>query len=293
MIYGFLNINKPKGITSFDVIRRLRLISGIKKMGHLGTLDPIAEGVLVVAVAEATKLIEFLMKADKSYKATMVLGATSSTYDADGQITPFDSRVPELDEIEKHLKCFMGEIDQIPPKYSAIKINGKKAYDLARKGEEFEMKSRKITIDNIKILEYNYPNLVINVDCGSGTYIRSLIHDLGQKLGTGAYMSDLNRTRVGKFKLEESYNLDEIEQKGIEVAILPLEKIAENFPSIDLSAEEVDKLGFGQTIFRENAKKDVEIFSGIFNNKLVGILEKVQGTQGQVLKFKKKLNIDS
>lgn len=292
MIYGFLNINKPKGITSFDVIRKLRKICGIKKMGHLGTLDPIAEGVLVVAVSEATKLIEFLMKADKSYRATMILGANSSTYDSEGEIVEVEKRVPELSEIEGNLKNFVGEIDQIPPKYSAIKINGKKAYDLVRKGEEFEMKSRKVEIQNIKIVKYDYPELVIDVDCGSGTYIRSLIHDLGQKLGVGAYMVALLRTRVGKFDLDGSSTLKEVEEKGIELAIMLPEDVKWDFENIDLSEEEVKKLGFGQTISRDNLEQNVEIFFGILNNKLVGILEKSKDSGGQVLKFKKKLNVD-
>lgn len=292
MIYGFLNINKPKGITSFDVIRQLRRICGIKKMGHLGTLDPIAEGVLVVAVSEATKLIEFLMKADKSYRATMILGATSSTYDSEGKIIEIANRVPELSEIEGNLKDFVGEIDQIPPKYSAIKINGKKAYDLARKGEEFEMKSRKVEIQNIKIVKYDYPKLVIDVDCGSGTYIRSLIHDLGQKLEVGAYMIDLLRTRVGKFDLDGSCSLKEVEGKGIEAVIMRLEDVEWDFETIDLSEEEVRKLGFGQTISRDDLEQNVEMFFGIFNNKLVGILEKSKDGEGNVLKFKKKLNVD-
>jgi tRNA pseudouridine55 synthase len=292
MIYGFLNINKPKGITSFDVIRKLRRICGIKKMGHLGTLDPIAEGVLVVAISEATKLIEFLMKADKSYRATMVLGATSSTYDSEGEIVEVGKRVPELSEIEGNLKKFVGEIDQIPPKYSAIKINGKKAYDLARKGKEFEMKSRKVEIQNIEIVKYDYPELVIDVDCGSGTYIRSLIHDLGQELKVGAYMIALLRTRVGKFDLDDSYTLKEVEEKGIETVIMRPEDVKLDFETIDLSEEEVRKLGFGQTISRDDLKRNVEMFFGISNNKLVGILEKSKDSGGQVLKFKKKLNVD-
>jgi len=292
MIYGFLNIKKPKGITSFDVIRRLRRISGIKKIGHLGTLDPIAEGVLVIAISEATKLIEFLMKADKSYRATMVLGATSDTYDSEGEIVKVAKNIPELSEIEKNLNDFIGEIDQIPPKYSAIKINGRKAYDLARHGEEFEIKSRKVKIQNIGIVKYEYPKLIIDVDCGSGTYIRSLINDLGQQMKVGAYMIDLLRTRVGQFKLSEACSLEELDEKGIGNFIIYPEDIDLGFGIINLSLDEVEKLGFGQTISRDDIKSNAKMFYGIFNNKLVGILEKSKNGEGQVFKFRKKLNID-
>jgi tRNA pseudouridine55 synthase len=282
MLYGFLNIYKEKGMTSFDVIRELRRKLNIKKMGHTGTLDPLAEGVLIVAVGEATKLIEFLMKDEKEYSAKIILGKKSDTYDAEGKIEEVSSREPDFDEIQEVVEGFIGEIEQIPPKYSALKINGKKAYELARKGEEFEMKSRKITINNIAIIAYNYPNLEFDVSCSSGTYIRSLAHDLGEKLGTGAYLNELKRTRVGNFIVKDSIKISEVTQNDL----IPLEAVSLKYKCIEISVEELKKLNLGQFINRNDASD--EIVCAFYNNKLVGIIEK---TKNNAYKYKKKLNI--
>lgn len=289
MINGFLNIYKPKGITSFDVIFKLRKILGIKKIGHTGTLDPMAEGVLIVAIGEATKLIEFMMNHEKSYSAEIVLGYETDTYDAEGKQKKVSSQKPDFAQIEAVLKTFKGEVDQVPPIYSALKINGKKAYELARKGEDIKMKSRKVNIFDIVLIDYNYPNLTFDVDCSSGTYIRSLAHDIGKKLKTGAYLNKLLRTKVGHFLIKDSVKLEDLEKDGFDKYIIPLEAISLNFDSIEISHEELEKLNFGQFIQRSEIKND--IVCAFLEKKLVGILEKVKNTTKPLFKYKKKLNV--
>jgi len=207
----FLLIDKLKGITSHDVVDQLRNITGIKKIGHAGTLDPMAKGLLVVGIGrESTKKLGSISKdTKKTYEAEIFLGRETDTYDADGEIVAetADCTQPSLVDIKKIVNKFHGEIAQTPPKFSAIKIKGKKAYELARKGEDVKLDPRKITIYSIKILKYSFPNLSIEVECSSGTYIRSLANDIGKELGCGAHLSGLIRTGIGEFKLENAVNL--------------------------------------------------------------------------------------
>ena len=208
---GFLLINKPKGITSFDVIRKLRKILQTRKIGHAGTLDPMAAGLLIIAIEQGTKLLEYLIKQDKTYLAEITLDSTSDTYDAEGKIqkTDFVGEISQ-EQIEVILKKFTGQIKQIPPQYSALKINGQKACDLARKGEKVKLKSRDITIYSIKIINFKSPLLNLEVSCSSGTYIRSLAHDIGQKLKCGGLLSKLQRTKIGTHDINQSITLDGI-----------------------------------------------------------------------------------
>ncbi|MFC1810258.1 tRNA pseudouridine(55) synthase TruB [Patescibacteria group bacterium] len=282
MLYGFLNIYKEKGKTSFDVIRELRKKLNIKKIGHTGTLDPLAEGVLIVAVGQATKLIEFMMKDEKDYSAEIILGKNSDTYDAEGKIEDVGNQKPDFDKVQEVVGTFIGEIEQIPPKYSALKINGKKAYEMARNGEEFEMKSRKVTIKNIAIIDYKYPFLEIDVSCSSGTYIRSLANDIGKKLETGAYLNALKRTRVGNFIIKNSINLKEFKESDI----IPVEAVSLNYECIEIDENDLKKLNLGQFI-EKNEIKD-QIVCAFYNNKLIGIIER---TKNGLYKYKKKLNI--
>jgi tRNA pseudouridine55 synthase len=205
-------INKPAGITSHNVVNRLRKFYGIKKIGHAGTLDPFATGVLILLVGrEDTKRSEEFMKQDKIYRTKLKLGYISDTYDKDGIIQEYNiQKVPTRSEIEYIIASFIGEISQIPPMYSAIKINGKKMYELARKGEHIDIPSRQVTISRIDILEYKYPYLILDIYCGSGTYIRSLGYDIGIKLGTGAYLEELERRQSGEFTIENCYTLDNL-----------------------------------------------------------------------------------
>lgn len=203
-------INKPAGITSHTVVNKLRRHYGIKKIGHAGTLDPFATGVLILLVGrESTKRSQELMKQDKIYRTKLKLGYISDTYDKDGVIQKYNiQKVPTRVEIDQIIASFVGEISQIPPMYSAIKINGKKMYELARKGQTVDIPPRLVNIYNIIVLDYTYPYLTIDISCSSGTYIRSLGYDIGIKLETGAYLEELERRQSGEYTIENCYTLD-------------------------------------------------------------------------------------
>jgi tRNA pseudouridine55 synthase len=205
-------INKPAGITSHTVVNKLRRFYGIKKIGHAGTLDPFATGVLILLVGrESTKRSDEFMKQDKIYRTKLKLGYISDTYDKDGVIQEYNvKKVPTRSEIESIIASFIGEIGQIPPMYSAIKINGKKMYELARKGQTIDIPPRLVNIYNINILDYIYPYLTLDIACSSGTYIRSLGYDIGMKLSTGAYLEELERRQSGEFNIEKCYTLDNL-----------------------------------------------------------------------------------
>jgi tRNA pseudouridine55 synthase len=212
---GFLLIDKEKGMTSFDVIRVLKRKFGVKKLkiGHAGTLDPIATGLMIIAIGKATKLLGRFLGADKTYIGSAKFGAVSDTYDADGQITEMSGIEPvSLDMIKKVVQeNFTGKINQMPPKFSAKKVNGKRAYDLARKGEDFVLKPKEVEIYDFRILSFEWPRAEFSVSCSSGTYIRSLVHDLGQALGVGAYMDSLRRIQIGRAKIEDAVKISEFE----------------------------------------------------------------------------------
>jgi tRNA pseudouridine55 synthase len=210
--HGFILINKPPGPTSHDIVNKLRNITGIKKIGHAGTLDPFASGLLIMAVGrQATRSISKFVKMDKEYEAEIFLGETTDTYDRTGIILE-KNKVPNFipEQICVVLRKFMGEIDQIPPMYSAKKVNGKKLYQLARQGKTLDIPPVKIHINEIEFLDYNKPILKIRVKCSSGTYIRSLAFDIGKELGTGAYLKELKRTAIGIFKVENSVAVENL-----------------------------------------------------------------------------------
>jgi tRNA pseudouridine55 synthase len=213
---GFILINKPAGITSHDVVDKLREITGVKKIGHAGTLDPFATGLLILGIGrEFTKKLSIFQKKDKEYIATLRLGAESDTFDKEGKIVEKKvEKIPERKEIEEVLKSFFGEIEQIPPAFSAKKIKGKKLYELARKGIKVEPKPQKVKIYEISILEYKFPYLKIKVKCSSGTYIRSLANDIGKKLGCGSYVKELVRTKIGEFSLEKAIELSRLNSQN-------------------------------------------------------------------------------
>ena len=210
MLEGIIVVDKPKGPTSHDIVDQVRRITGIRKVSHAGTLDPLASGVLVVAIGrENTKKIDEIVKTEKEYIAKIKLGETSTTDDAEGdktQISNTKYQIPN-DALLENLKQFEGEVLQIPPAFSAIKMKGKKAYELARKGQEVKMASRKIFIKEIELIKYEWPYLEIKVTCGPGTYIRSLARDIGEKLKIGAYLAELQRTRVGDYTIEQAVDL--------------------------------------------------------------------------------------
>ncbi len=209
---GIINVYKEKGFTSFDVVAKLRGILKTKKIGHTGTLDPDAEGVLPVCIGKATKVCDLLTEKDKVYEAVLLLGVETDTQDTSGEILKELPVGADEQMIRETILSFEGSYDQIPPMYSALKVNGKKLYELAREGKTVERKARTVTIFSIEILEMKLPEIRIRVHCSKGTYIRTLCHDIGQKLGCGGCMKELLRTKVGIFELKDTLKLSEIDQ---------------------------------------------------------------------------------
>ena len=208
---GIINVRKEKGFTSFDVVAKLRGILKMKKIGHTGTLDPDAEGVLPVCIGKATRVCDLLTDKDKVYEAVMLLGKETDTQDMTGTILKESEVNLSIEEVKQCIESFVGEYAQIPPMYSALKVNGKKLCDLAREGVEVERKARKVQILDIAILSIDLPRVTMRVHCSKGTYIRTLCHDIGEKLGCGACMEYLVRTRVSDFQIEDAKTLQEIE----------------------------------------------------------------------------------
>lgn len=213
---GFILIDKPKGMTSHDVVDRLREITKIRKIGHSGTLDPFATGLLILAIGrKATKKLSRFLKLDKEYIGKLRLGVISDTFDKEGKIEKIKiKKRPSQKEIEKVIKEFEGEIFQTPPPYSAKKIKGKKAYQLAGKGIKIKLKPVKVKIFNIEILNYNFPYLEIKVNCSSGTYLRSLANDIGEKLGCGAILEELRRAKIGDFSINSAQKLENLNSQN-------------------------------------------------------------------------------
>ena len=248
-LFGFLNVYKPKGMTSHDVVGRLRRITKIKQIGHTGTLDPFATGVLTICIGKSTRLIEYL-EDDKEYLATVQFGKNTDTYDLDGEtIATFDKKVSE-EEVVIALKSFEGEISQVPPIYSAIKVNGKKLYDYARAGQEVEIQPRTVFISKIELVEFNQEKqeAKVIVACSKGTYIRSIAYDLGQNLGCGAYLSALERTKAGRFIVENTVNLDVLSEKDVvcKHLINPLDVLS--YPTQELSDSDRQRVSHGMSI---------------------------------------------
>lgn len=240
MINGIVNIYKEKGYTSHDVVAVLRKVVGQKKIGHTGTLDPDATGVLPVCLGRATKVCELLTDHDKTYEALLLLGKTTDTQDISGEV--LEEKDPAHlteEEVRSCIESFIGEYDQVPPMYSALKVNGKKLYELAREGKTVERKSRRVQIHGIRILEMNLPHVRMEVDCSKGTYIRTLCHDIGEKLQVGGCMEELERTKVGRFLKEDAVTLDEVRQKmeqgeGTEL-FTPLDQIFAELPAVTVT----------------------------------------------------------
>ncbi len=213
---GILVINKPKEWTSFDVVAKIRNKLGVKKVGHTGTLDPLATGVLVLCLGKATKLAQEMTGYDKEYVAEITLGATTPTDDAEGEITPYKNATKKTkDEIVEALKSFEGEIMQLPPQFSAKKIKGKRAYAMARKGEVFKLEPVKVNVHEIELFDYKWPILKLRVHTGKGFYVRSLARELGEKLSTGGYLSALQRTKVGKYDLNQATTIEDANENSV------------------------------------------------------------------------------
>lgn len=246
-LFGFLNIYKPVGMTSHDVVSVLRRVTKIKQIGHTGTLDPFAEGVLPICIGKATRLIEYLQD-DKEYLATVQFGAATNTFDLDGEKVFTSDKKLSRDDIKEGLKSFEGEILQLPPIFSAIKVKGKKLYEYARKGEEVEIQPRKVVIENVELKNFDeeLQQAQILLKCSKGTYIRSIANDLGKNLGCGGYLIKLIRTQAGKFRVENSVQLD-----GIDVEsnlINPLDIL--NLPKIAVDNDDLARIKNGMPIHK-------------------------------------------
>lgn len=236
MMDGILVIHKEKGFTSHDVVAKLRGILHMKKIGHTGTLDPDAEGVLPVALGKGTRLVEFLTEKQKTYEAVLHLGIETDTQDMSGRILKEKEVCVSPQEVLDVMESFLGEQQQIPPMYSALKVNGKKLYELAREGKEVERKPRPVVFYEIRLLEMALPLVRFSVTCSKGTYIRTLCHDIGQKLGCGGCMESLIRTKSGAYTLEESHFLSEVQEMALEgraeELVIGIEEILSEYPRV-------------------------------------------------------------
>jgi tRNA pseudouridine55 synthase len=252
--HGLLVVDKPAGMTSRAVVNRLqRWFPRRTPLGHTGTLDPLATGVLVVCVGVATRLAEYVQRMDKVYHARLRLGARSDTLDADGTITPAAGvQPPDRAAIERALEGFRGRQAQVPPAYSAAKVGGRRAYALARRGQEVRLAPRTIEIYDLRILRYDFPHVELEVHCGTGTYIRSLARDLGETLGCGALIETLRRIRVGPFSADEAITLD-MDAATARSHLVPLNSAVVDLPKLSITPAEADRLGRGQIIPLSNA----------------------------------------
>ncbi len=284
MINGILNVNKPEGISSFDAVRKIKKITSEKKVGHAGTLDPLASGVLPICIGKATKVIDYIMNESKIYRTTLKLGITTDTYDREGIITS-ESILPSYakDEIIKAVKAFSGKISQVPPMYSALKVNGKRLYDLARQGIEVERQPREVYIYDISIIDVSLPYIELLVHCSKGTYIRSLCYDIGAKLGCGAVMWKLQREKNGIFHINSSISLNDLTENNFNEYILTTEEVLAKYPSVVLDEYFTKLFVNGVAIQNKKLLDTIIESSDIFrvydnNNAFIGIGRKKNNT---------------
>jgi tRNA pseudouridine55 synthase len=246
---GLINVLKPGGMTSRAVVDRVQRWVRPAKVGHAGTLDPLATGVLVVCVGPATRLIEYVQRLPKRYTGTFLLGRESTTEDIEGEVTELpDARRPTREELEHAAARLVGTIQQRPPQFSALKVAGRRAYDLARRGEQVDLAPREITIYRCQLGEFEYPRFVLDIECSGGTYVRSLGRDLAESVGSAAVMSALVRTAIGHFNIANAWTLDRLNADTLGQALLPTAEAVRALPAIVLSPAEAIRIGLGQTI---------------------------------------------
>ncbi len=234
-MFGFLNLIKPAGMTSRDCVNRVLKRVRPVKVGHCGTLDPLATGVLVIGLGPATRLIRFVQDLPKHYVGTFQLGVESDSEDTESELRPVPGAKPiQADQLRAVLPEFVGRIQQLPPRFSALKVNGRRAYELARKGKQVELEPRPIEVHRLELVELDYPQLTLNIECGSGTYVRSLGRDIGRRLDSGAVMTDLQRTAVGPFRVQSGVTMEEAESRPIEELLLPAQSGLDSLPQIEI-----------------------------------------------------------
>lgn len=279
MYNGIINVYKEKGYTSHDVVAKLRGVLKQKKIGHTGTLDPDAVGVLPVCLGSGTKLCDMLTDRSKEYQAVMLLGITTDTEDISGKVLEQTDVDVNEEQLIEAVNSFIGEYDQIPPMYSAIKINGKKLYELAREGRVVERKPRKVTISEIEILKVDFPRVTMKISCGKGTYIRSLCRDIGAKLGCGACMEALTRTRVGIFAIDEAKTLGDIETVAGKEAFMdmlyPVDEVFKEYPEVVASGRRAMLVSNGNKFLRNDNEPDgmVRVYIEEGTKKFAGVYE--------------------
>ena len=252
-VHGWICLDKPEGLTSTDAVSRIRRLFNAQKAGHAGTLDPLADGVLPIALGEATKTVPFAMEASKAYRFTIAWGRTTTTLDREGETIAQSDVRPSADEVAAVLPRFVGEISQVPPAYSAIKVDGERAYDLARAGETVELAARIVTIHDARLVgATDADHVTLEVDCGKGTYIRAIVRDIAEMLGACGHVSELRRTRVGPFRAESAVTLEYLEDLGHKArqseALLPVETALDDIPALAVTDEDAFRLKQGRSI---------------------------------------------
>lgn len=261
---GILNVNKEKGISSARVVSLVRRALDIKKVGHTGTLDLEASGVLPIVVGKATRVSDYMMTKDKVYETELILGAKTDTLDAAGKIIAKSQKIIDKDQFLETMNTFKGEIEQVPPMYSALKVNGRKLYDLAREGIEIERKRRRVNIYDIDLLDFDFPRAKIRVTCSKGTYIRTLVDDIGEKLNTFAYVDNLVRARVGEFDIKDAIKIEdilEISREDLLKKLYPIDTTLKNFEKIVLDKSYLEKLINGQVVeVEKNYGKIIRVY---------------------------------
>lgn len=276
-MFGFLNVYKPTGKTSHDVVAILRRVTKVKQIGHTGTLDPFAEGVLPICIGKATRLIEYLND-EKAYIGTIQFGSSTTTYDTEGEVVKTSDKIVTQGDVEESLKFFRGEIEQLPPIYSAIKINGKKLYEYARAGQEVKIEPRKVTIFELELVNFNQAaqQAEIRIVCSKGTYIRSIANDLGEKLGALGHLIKLVRIKAGDFYVDNSIKLEDLNSPEIvtKKLIYPTEKL--NFAVYNLNEEEKKKISNGMTII-PNQPFEIDEFVTLMDKEKLAAIAKFDG----------------
>ncbi len=279
LLIGVAVVNKPKGLTSRDIVNRIvRRCPRKTKVGHAGTLDPMATGVLLVAVGPATKLIQYPQRQRKTYIGSFRLGLTSDTEDITGEVIALDEPVViSKSQLEKALPQFIGEIEQTPPQYSAIKVDGQRAYKAARAGKSVDIKARPVQIESLRLLQFDYPDFQIEIKCGKGTYVRTLGRDIAKVLGSDVVMTELQRTAIGEFSIDSAVSLDQIQQTDIESCLLDAKSLVAGLPTTTLNESEIERLRHGKRLCCsawETPESDSEIAALNQEGKLLAILER-------------------
>ncbi len=263
-IHGWLNLDKPQGLTSTQALGRVRRILNAQKLGHAGTLDPLATGILPIALGEATKTIQYTQDRDKIYSFTVKWGEATNTDDSEGEVIETSDKRPSPADIQKFIPRFIGNIEQIPPQFSAIKIDGQRAYDLARDGETVDIQPRRVTVYALTLLNATADSADFQLHCGKGTYVRSIARDLGQLLGCLGHVTVLRRLAVGNFTEEDAISLDEFEKimqnSTPDQVLLPVETALDDIPALAMTAEEISRIRQGQTL-KFLSRQDFERFA--------------------------------